>query len=225
MGKFKWTCKHPSGCTKHAQKGGVCWTHGAKAETKRCSFEGCEKPPRKGGVCWTHGAKAETKRCSVEGCTKYVQKGGVCVTHGAKRKRCSFEGCTKYPRKGGLCWTHGAKMSTNPTNTANPPSSSTGANSTSDTATTTTTTTTEQDMEEENHGNVGESTTAVASDLPVGVETQAESAQPPQPQELPTCNHERCNTNTFREGFCIYHLRDRQEVSSNYNNNYNNHIK
>jgi len=50
------------------------------------------------------------------------------------------------------------------------------------------------------------STIAAASDLPVGVETQAKSAQPPQSEEVPTCNHEKCSTNTFREGFCIYHL-------------------
>jgi len=50
------------------------------------------------------------------------------------------------------------------------------------------------------------STLAAASDLPVGVETQAESAQPPHPQELPTCNNESCNGNVFRDGFCIEHL-------------------
>jgi hypothetical protein len=50
------------------------------------------------------------------------------------------------------------------------------------------------------------STTAAASDLPVGVENQAKSAQPPQPQELSTCNNERCNENVFRGGFCMEHL-------------------
>ena len=50
------------------------------------------------------------------------------------------------------------------------------------------------------------STLAAASDLPVGVETQAKSAQPPQPKELPTCNNEKCSKITFCDGFCIYHL-------------------
>jgi hypothetical protein len=49
---------------------------------------GCANQAQKGGVCFTHGAKVELKRCSHEGCTKYPQgKGGVCVTHGAKVKR------------------------------------------------------------------------------------------------------------------------------------------
>ena len=37
------------------------------------------------GVCWTHGAKRELKRCRLQGmCTKFVKKGGFCITHGAK---------------------------------------------------------------------------------------------------------------------------------------------
>ena len=93
------------GCTKFAQSGGVCWTHGAKR--KRCSFEGCTNYVQKGGVCITHGAKV--KRCSFEGCNNIAQNGGVCYTHGAKRKGCSFEGCTNGAVKGGVCVTHGAK--------------------------------------------------------------------------------------------------------------------
>jgi hypothetical protein len=38
----------------------------------------------RGGVCITHGAKVEVKRCSFEGCTNGAVKGGVCITHGAK---------------------------------------------------------------------------------------------------------------------------------------------
>jgi len=127
------------GCTNGAVKGGVCYTHGAKREVKRCSFKGCTNQVVRGGICVTHGAIKVRKRCSLKGCTNFVQKGGVCWTHGAnakcdggktmqlwrmyqsspeggvcvtngaKRKRCSFEGCTDGFIKGGVCWTHGAK--------------------------------------------------------------------------------------------------------------------
>jgi hypothetical protein len=91
------------------QKGGVCVTHGAKVDRKRCSFVGCKRFSQgKGGVCITHGAKR--KYCSFEGCTSYAKKGGVCITHGAVMKRCSHKGCTKQAQKGGVCITHGAKQ-------------------------------------------------------------------------------------------------------------------
>jgi hypothetical protein len=70
---------------------------------KRCSFEGCTKQAQKGGVCVTHGAMV--KRCRFEGCTYQAVKGGVCVTHGAKRHVyiCTFVGgCTNQAQKGGV---------------------------------------------------------------------------------------------------------------------------
>jgi hypothetical protein len=50
-------------------KGGVCITHGAKVEKKRCSFKGCKNRAVRGGVCWTHGANVMVgKQCSHKGC-------------------------------------------------------------------------------------------------------------------------------------------------------------
>ena len=81
---------------------------------KICSIEGCTKYAQKGGVCWGHGAKDSAKKCSHEGCTNHVVKGGVCTRHGAKVKKytCSHEGCTKYAKKGGVCRRHGANKMT-----------------------------------------------------------------------------------------------------------------
>ena len=45
------------GCTKYAQRGGVCIMHGAKV--KLCSHEGCNNQAKKGGVCIMHGAKVK----------------------------------------------------------------------------------------------------------------------------------------------------------------------
>ena len=95
------------GCTKIAQRGGVCWGHGAKDTAKRCSHVGCTNHIVKGGVCMKHGAKA--KICRHEGCTNNSIKGGVCIRHGAKKKLCSHEGCTNRAKKGGVCISHGAK--------------------------------------------------------------------------------------------------------------------
>ena len=80
--------------------------HGAKR--KRCSSEGCTKNAQKGGVCVRHGAKA--KRCSSEGCSNKVVQGGVCIRHGASwtKKKCSIEGCTTLAKRGGVCIRHGA---------------------------------------------------------------------------------------------------------------------
>jgi hypothetical protein len=65
---------------------------------KKCSFEGCTNFVQKGGVCFTHGAKV--KRCNHEGCTNIVVKGGVCVTHGAKKKQSALrDGTTKLLRE------------------------------------------------------------------------------------------------------------------------------
>merc|ERR1712194_301586 len=94
------------GCTKNAQKGGVCIKHGAKV--KRCSHYDCTKQVQQGGVCIEHGAKV--KRCSHDGCSKFTKGGGVCIKHGAKVKRCSHGGCTKFSVTGGVCMKHGAKV-------------------------------------------------------------------------------------------------------------------
>ena len=45
---------------------------------------GCTNIVVKGGVCITHGAKVDRKRCNFKKCTSYAQKGGVCKRHGAK---------------------------------------------------------------------------------------------------------------------------------------------
>lgn len=61
------TLLQPRGMSEGIFKGGVSWTHGTKTvvERKRGSFEGCTKYAQKGGVCVTHGAKL--KQCSHEG--------------------------------------------------------------------------------------------------------------------------------------------------------------
>jgi hypothetical protein len=106
-------------------KGGVCVTHGAKVERKRCSFNDCTSYVQKGGVCKRHGAKVEVKtvkRCSHDGCTNGAVRGGVCITHGAKveRKHCSFEGCASFAQKGGVCKRHGSTTIINTDNTNSP---------------------------------------------------------------------------------------------------------
>eukprot|EP00984_Skeletonema_dohrnii_P008634 scaffold3203_cov95-Skeletonema_dohrnii-CCMP3373.AAC.3 len=88
----------------------------AHAKRKRCSSEGCTKFAQKRGVCIRHGAKV--KRCSSEGCTSHVVKGGVCVRHGAKVKRCNIEGCTNVSVKGGVCRRHGAYRNAQDASTA-----------------------------------------------------------------------------------------------------------
>jgi len=45
----------------------------------RCTNIGVKR-----GVCITHGAKVDIKRCSFKKCTSYAQKGGACKRHGAK---------------------------------------------------------------------------------------------------------------------------------------------
>ena len=94
------------GCTKQAQKGGVCIRHGAKV--KRCSSEGCTNQAQNGGVCIRHGAKRY--KCSSEGCTNFAKRGGVCYRHGAMPKLCSSEGCTNPAINGEVCVKHGAKV-------------------------------------------------------------------------------------------------------------------
>ena len=110
--QYRKTCS-ADGCTNHAQRGGVCFRHGAKRKKYRyeCSADGCTSNAQKGGVCIRHGAKVKAKKkCSADGCTNVAQKGGVCRKHGAKRKRCSSAGCTNNAQKGGVCKRHGAKV-------------------------------------------------------------------------------------------------------------------
>jgi len=120
----KLTCRHEGGCTKWAQKGGVCWAHGASARPKKrvgptCNLEACtNNAVEEGGVCRKHGGKqkdSQRKRvrvrpiCNHEGCTNQVVNGGVCVRHGATTQKCNHEGCTNIAIQGGLCVPHGAE--------------------------------------------------------------------------------------------------------------------
>ena len=73
---------------------------------KLCQIDGCTKLAQRGGLCVMHGAKR--KLCKIDGCTNNVVKGGVCVTHGAKRKLCEIDGCTNQAKVGGVCIRHGA---------------------------------------------------------------------------------------------------------------------
>jgi hypothetical protein len=64
----------------------VCKKHGAKRyERKLCSNEGCTNIAQRGGVCWTHGAKVKCKLCSSDGCANQAILRGVCWRHGANR--------------------------------------------------------------------------------------------------------------------------------------------
>jgi len=104
-------CRH-EGCTKHAQKMGVCVTHGAIIVRKLCSHEGCAKKSQSSGLCITHGARVKRR---IKGCYNNNIKGGHCITHRAKVrvrkprvwKQCSHDRCNKKVQKNGLCWRHG----------------------------------------------------------------------------------------------------------------------
>jgi len=48
---------------------------------KTCSKEGCTKLAQNGGVCYSHGAKV--KKCSSEGCMNNAKRRGLCKKHGA----------------------------------------------------------------------------------------------------------------------------------------------
>ena len=64
---------------------------------KKCSADGCTKFAQRGGVCMRHGSKYTRKLCSLSGCTNQVVKGGVCKRHGAKVGRnqpCTNAGVT-----------------------------------------------------------------------------------------------------------------------------------
>eukprot|EP00984_Skeletonema_dohrnii_P025707 scaffold14875_cov71-Skeletonema_dohrnii-CCMP3373.AAC.3 len=77
-----------------------------KRVKKRCSVGECTNQAQKGGVCWRHGARKKVKLCSVEECTNYTVKGGVCTKHGANGDRCKFEGCTVKGDFNGFCGYH-----------------------------------------------------------------------------------------------------------------------
>ena len=79
-----------------------------KRHRYECSADGCTKYAQRGGVCKKHGANVEHKRCCSKGCTNQAVIGGVCVKHGAKLKQCSSEGCTNHSLKRSVCWRHGA---------------------------------------------------------------------------------------------------------------------
>ena len=55
---------------------------------KLCQIDGCTKLAQRGGLCIKHGAKRKRKLCKIDGCTNQAKVGGVCITHGAKRKLC-----------------------------------------------------------------------------------------------------------------------------------------
>eukprot|EP00984_Skeletonema_dohrnii_P034083 scaffold33074_cov126-Skeletonema_dohrnii-CCMP3373.AAC.5 len=53
--------------------------------TATCSKEGCTRQAQVGGVCVTHGAKRTL--CKIEGCANGVIHGGVCmIAHAGKRR-------------------------------------------------------------------------------------------------------------------------------------------
>ena len=65
--KKKWArakCKHPDGCEKWAQKGGLCKKHGGTQVTTKCKHpDGCEKQAKKGGLCKKHGGTQVQAEC------------------------------------------------------------------------------------------------------------------------------------------------------------------
>jgi len=48
---------------------------------KLCSWGDCGKLAQRGGVCYSHGAKA--RKCSSEGCMNNAKRRGLCKRHGA----------------------------------------------------------------------------------------------------------------------------------------------
>ena len=48
---------------------------------KKCSREDCDKLAQKGGVCYSHGATA--MKCIGKGCTNNAKRLGLCKRHGA----------------------------------------------------------------------------------------------------------------------------------------------
>ena len=110
-GAKKYTCKI-EGCTNDAKgNGGVCRRHGAKKiYMKQCSAEGCKSNAQKGGLCYKHGAGYTRTLCTHKDCKNLAQQRGVCRRHGAVRKRCIHDGCKSESRSNGLCAKHGKKV-------------------------------------------------------------------------------------------------------------------
>ena len=52
-----------------------------KREYTKCSREDCDKLAQKGGLCYSHGAAAA--KCSYEGCKNNAKRRGLCKRHGA----------------------------------------------------------------------------------------------------------------------------------------------
>ena len=82
-----------AGCTKLAQKGGVCCGHGAKVTRRLCTYKGigigadgqCPNVVKRGGLCRRHGA-FDLPDCSDPFCKRVAQKGDVfCVLHTKSR--------------------------------------------------------------------------------------------------------------------------------------------
>ena len=95
-GANKKRCSY-EGCTKYAQRGGVCKRHRADVRRKRGSYEEYTNPAEKGGVWKRH--KVSVERYSDNGHTGVAQ-GGVCARHGVNVKRCSHGGCTNQAVEG-----------------------------------------------------------------------------------------------------------------------------
>jgi hypothetical protein len=74
-------CKHPDGCEKHAQQGGLCIAHWGTGT--KCKYPGgCKKQARQEGFCMEHGGTQVRKKCKhPDGCEKLTQKGDLCQRH------------------------------------------------------------------------------------------------------------------------------------------------
>ena len=110
-GAKKYKCKI-EGCTNDAKGNGrVCRRHGAKKiHRKPCSAKGCNSNAQKGGLCYKHGAGYTRTFCTHKDCKNLAQQKGVCRRHGAVRKRCIHDGCKAEARSQGLCAKHGKKV-------------------------------------------------------------------------------------------------------------------
>ena len=80
------------GCRNMEISKGLCRRHtGYNDRRKRCSENECSNFSQKGGLCYTHGAKVP--RCSEVECTNQAVRGGLCVSHGARIPKCTHPGC------------------------------------------------------------------------------------------------------------------------------------
>ena len=101
-----------AGCTKFAQKLGLCNEHGASKIAKRCIFEGCTNHAKqKGGLCRKHGVRTY---CETGGCNRLATKGNLCNNHRTdyytrNRLYCAYneeDGEDKDLGIEGRCWNH-----------------------------------------------------------------------------------------------------------------------